>query len=101
MIYSLPMAKKVKGSRGKARGPSERRSTGGSTRVSSKHQVTIPAAQFRAAGLREGDVLNVEADGTGRISLIRVDELADRYSGALDTGGELREVVEELRGEWR
>lgn len=71
------------------------------TRVSSKHQVTIPAGAFRSAGLEPGDTLKVEADGAGRVVLTRIDELIDRYSGRLETGGDLRERVEGLRGEWR
>lgn len=71
------------------------------TRVSSKHQVTIPVAAFRSAGLQPGDTLKVEADGAGRIVLTRIEELLDRYSGCLDTGGDLRAQVEGLRGEWR
>jgi bifunctional DNA-binding transcriptional regulator/antitoxin component of YhaV-PrlF toxin-antitoxin module len=85
--YSLLMEKKVK--------------SRNQTRLSSKHQVTIPAEAFRAAALEEGDVLRVEAAGAGRVVLSRVDELVDRYSGCLDTGGELRKQVEDLRGEWR
>ncbi len=71
------------------------------TRVSSKHQVTIPVGAFRSAGGEPGDTLKVEADGAGRVVLTRIDELIDRYSGRLETGGDLRERVEGLRGEWR
>ncbi len=71
------------------------------TKVSSKHQVTIPAGAFRSAGLEPGDTLRVDADGAGRIVLTRIDELLDRYSGCLDTGGGLRGRVEGLREEWR
>lgn len=71
------------------------------TTVSSKHQVTIPLRAFRSAGLEPGDVLRVEAEGAGRVILTRVDELLDRYSGCLQTGGGLRERVEGLREEWR
>jgi AbrB family looped-hinge helix DNA binding protein len=71
------------------------------TKVSSKHQVTIPASAFRGAGLEPGDTLKVEATGAGRIVLTRLDELLDRYSGCLDTNGNLRGQVEGLRGEWR
>lgn len=70
------------------------------TRVSSKHQVTIPAGAFRGAGLEPGDTLRVEAEGAGRVVLTRVDELVDRYSGLLATGGDLRGRVEGLREEW-
>lgn len=71
------------------------------TRVSSKHQVTIPAGAFRKAGLAPGDMLKVEADGAGRVVLTRIDELVDRYSGRLQTGGDLRERVEGIRREWQ
>lgn len=71
------------------------------TRVSSKHQVTIPAGAFRTAGFAPGDTLKVEAEGAGRVVLTRIDELINRYSGCLKTGGELRGRVEGLRGEWR
>jgi AbrB family looped-hinge helix DNA binding protein len=71
------------------------------TKVSSKHQVTIPVGAFRSAGLQPGDTLRVEADGAGRLVLTRVEELLDRWSGALDSAGDLRAQVEGLRGEWR
>lgn len=71
------------------------------TRVSSKHQVTIPADPFRTAGFEPGDTLKVEAEGAGRVVLTRIDELIDRYSGCLDAGGDLRKQVEGLREEWR
>lgn len=94
--YSLLVEKKVK--------RYERRATArqpGRTRISSKHQVTIPAAAFRTAGLQPGDTLEVEARGAGQVVLTRLDELVDRYSGALDTGGKLRRSVDALRDEWR
>jgi AbrB family looped-hinge helix DNA binding protein len=70
------------------------------TKISSKHQVTIPVGAFRTAGLEPGDTLKVEAEGAGRIVLTRIDELLDRYSGCLNTGGDLRAQVEGLRKEW-
>lgn len=75
--------------------------TRNSTRVSKKHQVTIPADAFRGAGLEPGDTLQAEAAGAGRVVLTRVDELVDRYSGALSTGGGLRRQIDELNEEWR
>lgn len=72
----------------------------GRSRISSKHQVTIPAAAFRSAGLASGDVVRVEAEGAGRVVLTKVDDLVDRYSGSLATGGELRRSVQSLRDEW-
>lgn len=94
------MAEKVKKS---ARTGTRRRSGArpARTRISSKHQVTIPAVAFRTAGLRPGDTLQVEARGAGQVVLTRIDELIDRYSGILDTGGKLREDVDKLRDEWR
>lgn len=72
----------------------------GRTRISSKHQVTIPVRAFREAGLHEGDVVQVEVQGTGRILLTRFDDLIDRYAGALSTGGELGRAVRAGRDEW-
>ncbi len=78
------------------RGATRRRTT----KVSRKNQVTIPVSELRAAGLEPGDVVRVEALGAGRVVLTRVDELLARYAGTLDTGGELRRQVGELREEW-
>jgi bifunctional DNA-binding transcriptional regulator/antitoxin component of YhaV-PrlF toxin-antitoxin module len=86
--YSLLIDKKVKKQPGR-------------TRISSKHQVTIPVQALRSAGLEPGDVLRAQADGAGRVLLTRVDELVDRYSGCVNTNGALREQVRGLRGEWR
>lgn len=72
----------------------------GQTRVSPKHQVTIPRDAFEGAGLQPGDTLRVEAAGPGRVVLTRRDGLLDQFSGALNTDGELRETVERLRDEW-
>jgi|ERR671918_3072863 bifunctional DNA-binding transcriptional regulator/antitoxin component of YhaV-PrlF toxin-antitoxin module len=71
------------------------------TKVSRKHQVTLPVAELRAAGLNPGDVVRVEALGAGRVILTRVDELIERYAGALDTGGEFARQARELRDEWQ
>jgi len=90
------MAETVKDESGARRG--RRRRT---TRLSSKNQVTIPASELRAAGLRSGDVVRVEALGAGRVVLTRVDELVARYAGSLDTGGQLRHQIDQLGDEWR
>lgn len=73
----------------------------GQTKVSAKHQVTIPVSALRDAGIRAGDVLRAESDGSGRVVLTRVDELLARWSGRLATGGRLGQRVEGLREEWR
>lgn len=72
----------------------------GRSRISAKHQVTIPAAAFRTAGFAAGDLVRVQAEGAGRVVLTRVDDLLDHYSGSLATGGELRRAVDDLRDEW-
>jgi len=71
------------------------------TRLSSKHQVTIPVEALRSAGLGPGDTLRVEASGAGKVVLTRVDELLDHYSGCIESGGDLRRQLEGLRDEWR
>lgn len=70
------------------------------SRISSKHQVTIPREAFAAAGLHEGDVVRIEATGPGQVILTRQDDLLDQFSGALRGGDGLRGTVEELRDEW-
>jgi PD-(D/E)XK endonuclease len=43
------------------------------TRISPKHQITVPSVPFAAAGLAVGDRLHLTADGPGRIVLERID----------------------------
>ncbi|HYM55949.1 MAG TPA: AbrB/MazE/SpoVT family DNA-binding domain-containing protein [Solirubrobacteraceae bacterium] len=68
--------------------------------MSSKHQITIPIGAFSEAGLREGDVVQVEAQGRGRVLIARMDDLLDEYAGCLSTGGDLGRAVRGLRREW-
>jgi bifunctional DNA-binding transcriptional regulator/antitoxin component of YhaV-PrlF toxin-antitoxin module len=68
--------------------------------VSGKHQITIPIGAFSEAGLREGDVVRVEAQGPGRVLIARMDDLLDEFAGSLGTGGELGRTVRGLREEW-
>ncbi|HPU39120.1 MAG TPA: AbrB/MazE/SpoVT family DNA-binding domain-containing protein [Microthrixaceae bacterium] len=71
----------------------------GTSRVSSKHQVTIPADALRAAGLEVGERLVARADGPGRIVFERdVDVLAE-FTGAL-TGIYEPNELSGLRDEW-
>jgi bifunctional DNA-binding transcriptional regulator/antitoxin component of YhaV-PrlF toxin-antitoxin module len=74
--------------------------TAGRSRVSSKHQITIPIGAFSEAGLREGDVVQIKAQGRGRVLIARVNDLVDEYAGCLSTGGELGRTVRGLRQEW-
>jgi hypothetical protein len=70
------------------------------TRISSKHQVTIREPAFSAAGFREGDEVQVRALGPGQVILTRVDELLERYRGALPAGTYPPGWLEQQRGEW-
>ena len=72
----------------------------GHTRLSAKHQATIPVAALRRAGLRPGDELQVEAAGAGRIVLTRVEETLAGYAGRL-TGIYPKGTLRKLRREWR
>ena len=51
-------------------------------------------------GFQTGDMVRIEAEGAGRVVLTKVDDLVDRYSGSLATGGELRRSLQALRDEW-
>jgi bifunctional DNA-binding transcriptional regulator/antitoxin component of YhaV-PrlF toxin-antitoxin module len=73
----------------------------GRSRVSGKHQITIPIGAFSEAGLREGDVVQVRAEGRGRVVIARMDDFVDEYAGCLSTGGELGRSVRALRQEWQ
>jgi bifunctional DNA-binding transcriptional regulator/antitoxin component of YhaV-PrlF toxin-antitoxin module len=71
----------------------------GATRISSKHQITIPAAELRAAGLEAGERLIARADGPGRVVLEREHDVLAEFSGAL-TGIYAGSSVDSLRDEW-
>jgi bifunctional DNA-binding transcriptional regulator/antitoxin component of YhaV-PrlF toxin-antitoxin module len=77
-----------------------RGSATGRSRISSKHQITIPIGAFSEAGLREGDVVQVRAQGPGRVVIARLDDLVEELAGSLSTGGELGRAVRGLRREW-
>jgi bifunctional DNA-binding transcriptional regulator/antitoxin component of YhaV-PrlF toxin-antitoxin module len=72
----------------------------GRTRISAKHQVTLPVAAMREAGLEPGDELRVDADGTGRLVLVRERDVVADFAGDMGdvyTPG----ALERLRDEWR
>ncbi len=71
----------------------------GYTRVSAKHQVTIPVATLRDAGIRTGDTLRAEVRGPGEVVLIRDEDPLDRFAGAL-TGVYEPGELDKLRDEW-
>ena len=78
----------------------------GYTRLSPKHQVTIPADTVEQVGLEPGDELRVEVDRAGRIVMSRPQDvdrrlralagLDDRFTGVWEPG-----ALERLRDEWR
>ncbi len=88
MDYALPMGRKVKTNRRRGR-----------TRISAKHQITIPVDALAAAGLQTGDRLRVEPGGPGRITFVREEDPIARHAGAL-TGVYRPGELEELRREW-
>lgn len=68
--------------------------------MSSKHQVTIPRQAFETAGLKEGDTVKVEANGPGRVTLTRLDELLGKYRRALTPGAITNADIGRRRDEW-
>jgi bifunctional DNA-binding transcriptional regulator/antitoxin component of YhaV-PrlF toxin-antitoxin module len=70
------------------------------TRLSRKHQVTIPVAVLAEAGVDAGERLRVEALGPGRIALTRADDRLEELLGALGDDVHPPGYLEELRSEW-
>lgn len=71
----------------------------GYTRVSPKHQVTIPVDVMAKAGLQAGDELRVENLATGDIVLRRAVSALERYAGSMPDVWPPG-ALEELRSEW-
>lgn len=71
----------------------------GRTRISGKHQVTIPVDALAAAGLKIGDQLRADVSGPGRITLVREEDPIERFAGAL-TGIYPDGYLDDLRREW-
>lgn len=71
----------------------------GTSRISSKHQVTIPTETLRDAGLGVGERLVARADGPGRVILEREHDVLGEFAGAL-TGTFDRHELSRLRDEW-
>ena len=78
----------------------------GYTRISKKHQVTIPVDAMREAGLKPGDELRVEVDD-GKVVLEPALSLAERRRQAIEetagafTGMYPPGYLDKLRDEWR
>ncbi len=71
----------------------------GYTRLSAKHQVTLPVETLKRAGLRTGDALRAEVRGPGEVLLVRDADPVDRFAGAL-TGVYGPGELDALRDEW-
>jgi bifunctional DNA-binding transcriptional regulator/antitoxin component of YhaV-PrlF toxin-antitoxin module len=71
----------------------------GYTRVSAKHQVTLPVEALRRAGIRTGDTLRAEVRGPGEVVLVRDVDPVGQFAGAL-TGVYDPGELDELRDEW-
>jgi bifunctional DNA-binding transcriptional regulator/antitoxin component of YhaV-PrlF toxin-antitoxin module len=71
----------------------------GYTRLSAKHQVTIPIDTLAQAGLRTGDRLRAEVRGPGEVVLVREIDPLTQFAGALTDVYPTGEL-EELRLEW-
>ena len=53
-------------------------------RISSKHQVTLPAESLKAVGLKAGDEVTIEPDGPDRIVVHRAEPDLSRALGIFD-----------------
>ncbi|MEZ4554782.1 MAG: hypothetical protein R3B59_12940 [Dehalococcoidia bacterium] len=69
------------------------------TRISRKHQVTIPVRAMEEAGLHVGERLVATVEGPGRVVLQREADVIAEFAGRL-TGVYERDELERLRGEW-
>lgn len=72
---------------------------GRGTKISVKHQVTIPMDAMRGAGLEAGERVTAKVDGPGRVVLEREVDVLERFSGSL-TGAFEYDTLAELRDEW-
>ena len=72
----------------------------GFTRISAKHQATLPVQALKEAGLEAGDEVRVVAAGRGRLVLERDLNLVERHAGKLKNVYEPGEL-QRLREEWR
>jgi bifunctional DNA-binding transcriptional regulator/antitoxin component of YhaV-PrlF toxin-antitoxin module len=72
----------------------------GTSRISAKHQITIPADALREAGLEAGERVVAHSDGPGRVVLERERDVIAKFAGVL-SGIYHDAELEALRDEWR
>lgn len=70
------------------------------SRLSSKHQITVPVDVVRKACLAPGDELEVRAVAPGRLEVERTDDLVTRWAGSAPAGTWPPGHLERLRDEW-
>ena len=71
------------------------------SKVSSKHQVTLPVRVLEDAGLEAGDEVVIRVVGRGRIEVERAEDVIERYAGSLPAGTYPSGYLDHLRDEWR
>jgi bifunctional DNA-binding transcriptional regulator/antitoxin component of YhaV-PrlF toxin-antitoxin module len=69
-------------------------------RISSKHQVTLPVESLRATGLKPGDQVRIEPEGSDRIVVYRAEPDLGQALGVFDGLYELG-YLDHLRSEER
>lgn len=69
------------------------------SKISTKHQITIPLEAMRSSGLTSGQRVVARADGPGRIVLEREDDVLNEFCGVFDDVYEPNELSM-LRSEW-
>ena len=70
------------------------------SRISAKNQITIPVKAMRRAGFKSGTPVRIEAEGPGRVTVVRDDDPLGRLKGMF-TGAYPKGYLKKLRGEWR